>query len=519
MTSLCRHWRLAALPHLYCTVVLRRVGQVFAFADTLRSTEYACLVRSITLICYVPNAVRTAYRRVVLDILDRCSNLAHLTFGPTCIAVCAVQDLTKAPFDNVLAASILHVLPKLATFRILDSAFTWDPETAFPAFLLSLSRVVKLELPLSVLCHDSTSASEYSNIHLQSLEEITISPYNFHVLELLASWQLPRLSRVYVSDEVCDPSRARARRAQSALKGFTDAHAKSITQLMFQPCLFYRAHSTHLVPYSAIAPLRDSLRYIALLSDRVQMDKIRDILPVDESPPRLHIDVWLPGHQPSHHNCDDVMAAWLHSKAPDGTTKLRSNVRVVDGSLCHTPGILQELPPRLLAGRDQLLHSPLLHDFLGLQVVETSYALLELGTLDCNPSFWNVQHSASDNSPASRPVFDALTGNAMQSTTELQGLHYATLTKEHSEEQALDAEDFSEGPGSTAGESRVEGEPETEARAESNHEKQDDDSDDNSTYIPDSDSDTDSESDDESSSAGSSEEDSDSEDEREFGEA
>ena len=127
MTSLCKHWRLAALPHLYHTIVLRRVGQVFAFADTVRSTEYACFVRSITFICHVPDAVRSAYRRVVLDILDRCNNIAHLTFGPTCVAVRAVQDLTKTPFDNVLAASILHVLPKLATFRILDSAFTCDP--------------------------------------------------------------------------------------------------------------------------------------------------------------------------------------------------------------------------------------------------------------------------------------------------------------------------------------------------------------------------------------------------------
>jgi len=60
LVLVCQQWREAVLPFLYRNVVLRRVGQVVAFARTLQSSSLvvAPLVHSVSFTLFVPNYLR-----------------------------------------------------------------------------------------------------------------------------------------------------------------------------------------------------------------------------------------------------------------------------------------------------------------------------------------------------------------------------------------------------------------------------------------------------------------------------
>ena len=64
LTLVCKHWSAIALSLLYRDICFLRVGQVFAFADLIRSDRgvmLASLVRSITFKCEIPKSVERTF--------------------------------------------------------------------------------------------------------------------------------------------------------------------------------------------------------------------------------------------------------------------------------------------------------------------------------------------------------------------------------------------------------------------------------------------------------------------------
>ena len=83
LTLVCKEWRAVALPFLYHDVVIRRVGQIAALKRTLDSTpEHYSIIRSMTLLCHVPENMISFATSSLSEMLSSCTSLASLSLGP-----------------------------------------------------------------------------------------------------------------------------------------------------------------------------------------------------------------------------------------------------------------------------------------------------------------------------------------------------------------------------------------------------------------------------------------------------
>ncbi|THH27029.1 hypothetical protein EUX98_g7151 [Antrodiella citrinella] len=392
----CKHWRDIALPFLYTDVVLRRVGQVFAFAETMMqdapNAYYHTMVRSISFMCCVPDNTRTLYRRCVVDILERCPNVKSLTFGPTFpdspIPTKVARDMVA--YDYLLCENIRHILPRLTTFKIYDDIGFCRPLSstlAYPPHLLSaLSNIVSLAIPLSAEHPRDAPGkgvwiTEYppSELTLSRLEELTIRHDDIgNEFSTLATWRLPRLRRVNLVDpsfshQEWESIRSRRRFNNVGLLAFFEAHAYSIKELSIS-CQYARGVQNTIV--GVLTALRDRLTYVALPLSWNSAEVMFALLPVDEHNTDLRVDLW--GHLLSSVNMKAVGRREVMNKyLLKGSRTLRTNVRILDPTLSHLPNILRTFCPNPSRRPDD---PPLVHDFFGFRIVETSYAVFQLGS-------------------------------------------------------------------------------------------------------------------------------------------
>lgn len=78
----CKSWHTAAYPLLYRNVILIRVGQVAAFARTIRNSPEAFVphVRNLTLRCEIPPQCLSATRQSLACVFEHCTALKSISF-------------------------------------------------------------------------------------------------------------------------------------------------------------------------------------------------------------------------------------------------------------------------------------------------------------------------------------------------------------------------------------------------------------------------------------------------------
>ncbi|KAH8104783.1 hypothetical protein BXZ70DRAFT_1062301 [Cristinia sonorae] len=389
LTTISHHWRIVALPHLYRHVILRRIDQVFAFAELLRAdTNNAAgygpgaLVRSITFKCFVYPAddVREEFITAVVEILKRCENIKELGFGPTFAVSTDVQglDAIETPWDNNLHHQMRGMLERIEVFKIGDD-FNCMRENIPPSLLSYLSEMSLkiLDIPLSAAMYYSVERRKTwwkhgSKVKLRLLEEITIWERDLvSGFKDVSNWELPCLRRVNViaKGRCLDGSDFGVGRGHRRLWRFLQAHAPTIREL--------NLIVTHPLPSDdLITHQMTNLTYICLHMQSQWTYDLFEQLCVDQRP-ELHVDLWVEFRRAPPAPLND------HSKSPidylvrchDNTPHLRSNVRILDCGIAHFPDLHRHFPPSNQGGR-QLGDPPIVHDLFGIPILETSFAVL-----------------------------------------------------------------------------------------------------------------------------------------------
>lgn len=247
-----------------------------------------------------------------------------------------------------------------------------------------LSNIVHLQIPMSELCpFDTTERMPWfleSTLRFNFLEEITFRhPDLCFALSSMSSWSLPRLKRVnLVDDSWFMYSPGLDKRRQPTTKMFTrffSAHAATIKELAFSPR--YSIPIQEAVK-TVIHLLRSSLEYVVLPLTWQQIPEILSILPVDDNPTRIHVDLWGFRHSLQHPQYSDRdIANFLFGADKD---QLRPNVRILDATLSHIWGLIRYFPH---TGRPPL-DSPMVHNHFGVHIVDTHFALFPLGSKSLN---------------------------------------------------------------------------------------------------------------------------------------
>lgn len=102
----CKAWHAVAFPLLYRNVVIRRVGQLPAFARTIRSSPqtFACHVRPLVVSCHVPEAYVAVIRQSLADVFALCPNLDSVSFQSFFPLVAILRPIlvVTIPVDRVL---------------------------------------------------------------------------------------------------------------------------------------------------------------------------------------------------------------------------------------------------------------------------------------------------------------------------------------------------------------------------------------------------------------------------------
>ncbi|TCD63239.1 hypothetical protein EIP91_005795 [Steccherinum ochraceum] len=353
----------------------------------MRNTNLASLVRCLTFTCYVPRRLRTAFRSTVVDILDRCADATHLSFGPTFAQrTDNPEEELGAPYDDVLAGMIKHTYARLTNFAIHDFVDTeFGSCDGIPGPIEALApftSLVSLEVPLCWAFRDCPTDEATLQFCLGSLEEITFRHYDLTGLlpeqDEEWPWHFPHLRRVSVVDYEryrTDPYESRG--LISRLYSFLQAHKETIRDLCFSAHCETQRHSKgpglSLILGPRIEYLAFPLRWRAAASD---VFKQLDSWSTETDPP--HIDIWAKGKQGVKFLFREVTSnSGLGDKnAATRTLQLRPNVRILDPMLTDYPNIAHFLPP----GRLQHDSPPIVHNLFGLQIVETSFAIFRLGS-------------------------------------------------------------------------------------------------------------------------------------------
>ncbi|TCD60749.1 hypothetical protein EIP91_009602 [Steccherinum ochraceum] len=340
--------------------------------------------------------MRAIYTSAVSEIVTRCPHITKLAFGPTFIGFPSLRDQqiplnTDMAFDYQLYDHLRDIFPQLTAWIIWDDCF--PPGTTPPTYppmqmLDQMPNLVYLDVPLGPLFTRATSGTtpslEYPPLSLPYLEDMTVCHDDLHLaLEPLSKWQLPRLRRINLQDRAwygnAYPAGNDVRRLPSAAAITAFCRAHSATMKKFTLSCRYTLKAQDVV-LSAIKHLAASLEYVVLPLAWPQeaIDAILSLLPIDEKPDQLHVDLWGPHPYPS----PDPFGHELRCRKAGnhllvgGEGRLRPNVRILDPTLSYIPNVLRVFRPSTRPPLD----APVFHSYFGMHIVETRFALFQLGS-------------------------------------------------------------------------------------------------------------------------------------------
>ncbi|THH27797.1 hypothetical protein EUX98_g6394 [Antrodiella citrinella] len=367
LTVVCKHWRDAALSSLYGTIVLSRISQVFAFAETLRScnADYPSFVHSLQIMCTVPGFARERYTDCVAEILERCPRLTSLTIGPTFTHAARGYEKFRAAYDDALCAVIMQFGHRLTKVEIRDDVRYQQPIYP-PNFFQSFPNLISLSIPHipnAFMPQETESLSSYPALSLDTLEEVTIDlrtvSANFSAWE---DWHLPRLTRVRFREG------AGTQDNKDGLLAFFKAHGPVIKELDLRVKHYVYPNSWSEELLNDIVALCPVLTYI------VCEQYVWEWLEGRQFSSALHVDMWVV----------DVLDQWCTPRAMllHRDPHALPHIRMLDDSLKYFHDFTGAFPPPTTSRTGKPWPTVnteflvTLHDFFGIVIVDMGFCVL-----------------------------------------------------------------------------------------------------------------------------------------------
>ncbi|EKM57721.1 uncharacterized protein PHACADRAFT_206600 [Phanerochaete carnosa HHB-10118-sp] len=258
----CKSWHTAAYPLLYRDIVLRRVGQVAAFARTLRSSPgtFAYYVRSVTITCGIPDSWKRVTGQSLAYIAQQCPNLTSLSFR----AVFVDRDPEAHTPLQVLHTGLtpLTVPNNITHLGLFDERqFSKEYKPPFSSLTPLLSWCAHL-ISLSISASSLPLPGDDLVFQFSQLETLSIWSYREsgdNVENLPLSWDMPKLSALRLKPAVCFNQTSGAR-----LASFCRKYAHTLTHLDFGGDRDFALSLETLDQQSTAASLCPNLRHLVL---------------------------------------------------------------------------------------------------------------------------------------------------------------------------------------------------------------------------------------------------------------
>ena len=220
-------WHAVALPLLYRHVVLRRVGQIIAFARTIRSSPdtFARHVRAVVVACEVPTDLVRVTRQSLAYIFELCRNLRSLSFQAAFPLVPVLR------FTSTAKGSSLHGTLQLPTtitqLHIYDDEYAEGRGWKYPLQSV-LSRITPLNNLVSLTIYTlAESSSVHHSVQFPNLETLCLRTTIFGSY-LPVHWEMPKLKSLRFRPMVTISQISR-----TTLTEFMQRHGEGILNLDF----------------------------------------------------------------------------------------------------------------------------------------------------------------------------------------------------------------------------------------------------------------------------------------------
>ncbi|EPQ51514.1 hypothetical protein GLOTRDRAFT_132882 [Gloeophyllum trabeum ATCC 11539] len=327
----CSSWRDVCVPLVYEHVSLRSVGQLVAFLRTLKGSslyDLKKIVKSVAIVCSVPDACKNAVQSSAVDILAMCSEVKGFTYSPFLGA--HTDDFYDSPetigIDQHLPSSITslalgrHVPASISVFQCLGRM----------PLLSELSLYVgEGDFPTSDDSHNIPEI-ELPNLHTLSLS--LERPFRLQIIHRLSTPSLTRLSltlskpNMYQTGtlftELCDIVANKGRSLQYLALEMCIMNMSIAELIQHCPMLEHFVLSGR----ASLTGSHPTLRFLDICNGTIGL--------VGSGP---DLDYWF-----RELWLGRLDVSYLRASYPN-----LQSARVLDFALYHIPGLLDALPPRL----------------------------------------------------------------------------------------------------------------------------------------------------------------------------
>lgn len=203
LTLVCKEYRDVALPFLYSEIVLRRVGQLPALIDTIRSDQdfFAPMIRNINFAFHVPQNCAQAVDACAAFLLKTCINLQSLSLTsafvhPTDTGCPIFLPPSK---DSKFVSTLSEVSFKLTHFEYYNIDNGPD-SVGIPITILGTNafpNLIRLNIAVDMFAHISDDTQEFSTILFERVEDLCLWHTHKQVCKyakFLDKLDLPRLT-------------------------------------------------------------------------------------------------------------------------------------------------------------------------------------------------------------------------------------------------------------------------------------------------------------------------------------
>lgn len=376
----CRSWRDAALSFLYEEITLRRVGQLFALARTLRQnpSDYHHLIRRLSFAFHIPEGYMQLVEKNAADILARCSSLTEVSFESAFTDWLPSADFARASIEgnNPLVASLLEAGPKITKFAFFDPEFSsFNGRSLVPVEVIkSFTHLVSLTLMSPPSIHSQSRSAhikarshiKISSLELMTLEDITLwyRDADIYLDAIAQSWEMPKLKSVSFRALMVMGTLDDIEPDWSLYLRFFEKFGVGLRYLDFGPIELHPVD----VPVSATAMLQivqtcQSLRHL-VVSLRFMEDPLVTLCNEQST---LHIDLWVGVSS----RAERLLRDYRNPLSDPVHGSFLPCIRLIDRGLNHIPDVPKLLPP----AHEPQCHSPLIHRVPGFSIVQTDWCL------------------------------------------------------------------------------------------------------------------------------------------------
>ena len=207
----CKRWAEIGMEILYECVVFRRLGQLFAFSQSLDlRPDLGRLVRRIEIRCFVPGHCMSAYVEATTRVLNSCDSLSQIIFDPLLPSwpeFCngpAIRTGSTLEDHRTYTRTSLNIIPLNITHLEIGRTVPLDELRArLPSFRHLRSLTLQLPHMYGYISEDDTPDYPVAEmgLHHLSLDVGRCSLYSFK--KIYTEWSMPLLRqlRIHVHDD------------------------------------------------------------------------------------------------------------------------------------------------------------------------------------------------------------------------------------------------------------------------------------------------------------------------------